>query len=114
MGKQFNELYYLASDQNYKLTNHVSRYTNLWHQRLGRPSHGPLRVLTKNVLEMMYDSYHICYIFALAKQTRLSFPLSSTTSFDLIYCAIWGPHQVNSYSKAHYFLKIIDDFSRYI
>lgn len=43
------------------------------------------------------------------------FPLSSIKSnscFDLIHCYIWGPYKTASLTKAHYFLSIVDDFSR--
>jgi len=52
----------------------------------------------------------------LAKQTRLSFPISSIQSakiFDLIHCDIWGPQKIETHSGAHYFLTIVDDYSRF-
>ena len=51
----------------------------------------------------------------LAKQTRLPFPRSSVITnnpFDLIHCDIWGPYSTPSLNQAHYFLTIVDDFSR--
>jgi hypothetical protein len=53
----------------------------------------------------------------LAKQHRLPFPVSDSTSnkiFDLVHCDIWGPFSINSLNSVKYFLTIVDDFSRFI
>ncbi|KAF7132885.1 hypothetical protein RHSIM_Rhsim09G0014100 [Rhododendron simsii] len=116
LGKQHNGLYYLAHDQNPVLTYNIRKHSNLWHQRLGHPSSGPLQVLTKLDSEIYFDSKHVCEICPLAKQTRLAFPSSSISSqapFDLIHSDIWGPHRIKSHSGARYFLTIVDDFTRY-
>ncbi|WRX20103.1 Reverse transcriptase [Theobroma cacao] len=50
-----------------------------------------------------------------AKQTRLPFPIcrnKSLHAFDLIHCDFWGPYHTASFSRAHYFLTIVDDYSR--
>ena len=83
----------------------------LWHQRLGHPSSDPLQVLAKINPKIYFDSKQVCEICLLAKQTHLSFPsslISSHAPFDLIYCDIWGPHRINSHSRARYFLTIVD------
>ena len=72
--------------------------------------------MSKSFLEISSFSHDFCYVCPLAKQTRLSFPIStisSTKPFELIHCDIWGPHKKISYSGARYFLTIVDDFSRY-
>ena len=54
----------------------------------------------------------VCYQ---GKQTRHSFPLSDhkvVSSFDLVYCDLWGPYRILSSCGVRYFLTIIDDFSR--
>ncbi|KAM2634977.1 hypothetical protein EV1_025388 [Malus domestica] len=116
LGKRYNGLYYLSTDQNPHFAHNINRHSNLWHQRLGHPSSGPLQSLTKQVPNIVFDSNHSCDICPLAKQTRLSFPssfISSQAPFDLIHCDIWGPHRVNSHSGARYFLTIVDDYSRF-
>ncbi|KAL6348322.1 hypothetical protein AAG906_005622 [Vitis piasezkii] len=116
LGKQHNGLYYLAQDQNPALAYAIHKHSDLWHQRLGHPSSGPLQVLAKVNPEIYFDSKHVCDICPLAKQTRLSFPssfISSHAPFDLIHCDIWGPHRINSHSGARYFLTIVDDHTRY-
>ncbi|CAL2238713.1 unnamed protein product [Prunus armeniaca] len=59
LGKQHNGLYYLAQDQNPILAQHIR---NLWHQRLGHPSIGPLQVLTKTNSKISFNSSHVCDI----------------------------------------------------
>ena len=54
-------------------------------------------------------------ILSIGKTNSSSFSSSSINSnkpFDLIHCDIWGGHYVASLSRAHYFLTIVDDFSR--
>lgn len=56
-------------------------------------------------------------IFPLAKQSRLKFPISSNSSyfvFQLIHADVWGPLKVGTYDRKHYFVTLVDDFSRYI
>ncbi|RVW99200.1 Retrovirus-related Pol polyprotein from transposon RE1 [Vitis vinifera] len=47
LGKQHNGLYYLAQDQNPALAYAIHKHSDIWHQRLGHPSSGPLQVLAK-------------------------------------------------------------------
>jgi hypothetical protein len=52
----------------------------------------------------------------LAKQSRLPFNpsvISSTKPFAMIHCDIWGPYRHPSLSGAHYFLTVVDDFTRF-
>ena len=116
LGKHFNGLYYLTPSQNPHLAHHVTRTSDLWHQRLGHPSSSPLHFLSQNIPEIMFDPQHVCDICPLAKQSRLCFPSSSIKTvapFDLIHCDIWGPHKTRTHSGARYFLTIVDDFSRF-
>lgn len=48
----------------------------------------------------------------LAKHTRLQFPLSSISSFELIHVDIWGGYRTASISGSHYFWTIVDDYTR--
>ncbi|KAJ0838105.1 putative RNA-directed DNA polymerase [Helianthus annuus] len=50
-----------------------------------------------------------------AKHTRSPFPTSISKTnepFELIHCDIWGPYRTPSFSRANYFLIIVDDYSR--
>ena len=116
LGKHFDGLYYLTPQQNPHLAGHIHRTSNLWHQRLGHPSHAPLQFLSKTIPHIMIDSAHVCDVCHLAKQTCLPFPHSSikfTAPFDLIHCDIWGPHKILVHSGARYFLTIVDDYTRF-
>jgi hypothetical protein len=58
----------------------------------------------------------VCIVCPLARQRRLSFPISSSVSssiFDLIHVDIWGPFSVHSINDNSFFLIIVDDFSRF-
>ncbi|RVW95625.1 Retrovirus-related Pol polyprotein from transposon TNT 1-94 [Vitis vinifera] len=109
LGKQRDGLYYLVALATEKsLTNHSSSTnqpacnlaissTDLWHSRL---SH----------------SNNACPICPLAKQSRLPFgtsAISSTKPFEIIHCEIWGRYRHPSLFGAHYFLTIVDDYTRF-
>ena len=58
------------------------------------------------------DDCQVCFF---AKQPRNSFHLSMNKASDffaLIHCDIWGSYHVASSTGAHYFLTIVDDYSR--
>jgi hypothetical protein len=64
---------------------------NLWHYRLGHPVNFPLKLLSHVIPQVLHESNKTCSIYPLAKQHRLSFPHSTSTStqpFDLIHCDI--------------------------
>ncbi|XP_021755434.1 uncharacterized protein LOC110720688 [Chenopodium quinoa] len=53
----------------------------------------------------------------MAKQTRDSFPSSDSRAsriFEMIHCDLWGSYKTSSTCGAHYFLTIVDDFSRVV
>jgi len=91
--------------------------TDLWHYRLRHLSHSRLQFLHSNNPHISCDLLdNPCTICPLARQKRLSFPHSVTCSlspFDLIHCDIWGPFSVGSRNDHHYFLTIVDDYSRF-
>ena len=56
-----------------------------------------------------------CDVCHRVKQTRNSFTLNEIIAsklFDLIHCDLWGKYHTPSLSGCHYFLCIVDDFSR--
>ena len=121
LGNLSEGLYYLMPQSQSRLTapntcQATLSSTSLWHNRLGHPSTLPSQLLSKIIPAFTYDSKHSCEVCPLAKQTRLLFPKSSIQSmkfFELIHCDIWGPHKLETHSGAHYFLTIVDDFTRF-
>ncbi|WJZ84138.1 hypothetical protein VitviT2T_003758 [Vitis vinifera] len=128
LGKQRDGLYYLVALATEKsLTNHSSSTnqpacnlaissTDLWHSRLGHVSPSRLSFIAKNFLNFSVQSNNACPICPLAKQSRLPFgtsAISSTKPFEIIHCHIWGRYQHPSLFGAHYFLTIVDDYTRF-
>lgn len=57
----------------------------------------------------------VCDSYVRAKHTRLSFPnsyIKTIACFELIHCDIWGSYRTPSLTGAHYFLTVVDDYSR--
>jgi hypothetical protein len=121
LGKQSKGLYYLMPQSESHSSSTKSYQVSfpsgaVWHNRLGHPSKLPSQFLSKLIPSFVYDSQHSCEVCPLAKQTRLSFPISSIQStkfFELIHCDIWGPQKIETHSGAHYFLTIVDDYTRF-
>lgn len=85
-----------------------------WHKRLGHASSLKIQQLDGSFGSFGKNNEH-CDSCLRAKLTRLPFPISSiqtASCFELIHCDIWGGYRTPSLSGAHYFLTIVDDFSR--
>lgn len=68
-------------------------------------------VSISHILNTCCDSCHT------AEQTRSPFPESSnkaTKKFELVHMNTWGPYSTSSLSGCHYFLTLVDDYSRSI
>jgi hypothetical protein len=75
-----------------------------------------LKLLSQYDSSISVNTNNCCTVCPLAKQHRLSFPVSDSISnkfFDLIHCDIWGPYSTDSLNGVKYFLTIVDDFSRF-
>ncbi|KAE8715354.1 CSC1-like protein ERD4 [Hibiscus syriacus] len=105
------------------MTTVSSNNTSIWHSRLGHAA-----ILTMNKLPLLHyvnlDSklLHSSPICPLAKQTRLPFPVSLTSSqapFSLIHIDLWGPYRIATNSGHRVFgclcyatkLNYLDKFS---
>ena len=56
-----------------------------------------------------------CTICPMARQTRMPFPESVTATssiFELLHVDLWGPYNVQTHDGYHYFLTMVDDYSR--
>ncbi|KAF7843929.1 retrovirus-related Pol polyprotein from transposon TNT 1-94 [Senna tora] len=90
----------------------------LWHERLG---HAPIDVL-KHIDDInvspTFSLPKVCDVCHYAKQHRMAFPASGTRVthvFDIIHLDLCGPYRHPSITnKAHYFLTIVDDYSRVV
>lgn len=123
MGNKSGDLYLLQSTPNDPSSNkcfsagHSVDFVanNLWHCRMGHPSHTRLLHL-KNILPSFNNpSSEPCTVCHMAKQKRLPFPNNnnmSTIPFHLIHCDIWGPFTIASSNGFRYFLTIVDDATR--
>ncbi|GMI65892.1 hypothetical protein HRI_000258500 [Hibiscus trionum] len=118
-GELHQGLYLLQSScsSNSFFVNNTIFNSSSWHDRLGHPSNRVLHSL-KDILhfsdhkQLSCDSCKVC---PMAKQKNLSFPLSvsSTSSpFELLHADIWGPFKHPTYNNQHYFLTLVDDYTR--
>jgi hypothetical protein len=129
VGKEEAGLFYLLQDNKVPASvsipsfeQHVSFNSikkpslDVWHYRLGHPSISRIKLLHEHVSEISCNSESVCPICPLAKQHKLSFPVSTSVSkspFDLVHCDIWGPLATKSINGSAYFLTIVDDFTRF-
>ncbi|CAL8989482.1 unnamed protein product [Prunus brigantina] len=114
-GKQNGGLYYMSPLTKAPVSCHVTHTSTIWHHRLGHPSATRLQLLSKSFPFISSSFDHSCTVCPMAKQTRIPFSLSRTSTsslFELLHCDIWDPHRVHSHTGARYFLTIVDDFTR--
>lgn len=118
VGEERNGVYWLRSvaSQVGHCCSTTSDTYQTWHRRLGHPSYQLVSsfpgVLSSDCSKNKNKPCDVCFK---AKQTRVSFPLSSSnasSAFELIHCDVWGPYSTPSSCGASYFLTIVDDYSR--
>ncbi|GMJ01569.1 hypothetical protein HRI_003826100 [Hibiscus trionum] len=89
---------------------------SLWHARLGHSSYRPLSHISSiQCNSSLENEIKECRVCPLAKQAKLPFPLSNSSSvvpFELIHIDLWGPYRVSTVHGQRYFLTIVDDYSR--
>ncbi|KAL0433233.1 UNVERIFIED_CONTAM: Retrovirus-related Pol polyprotein from transposon RE1 [Sesamum latifolium] len=126
VGKVIGRLYVLDS-QSFK-ENTITQWLNtvkgvslnvttnnidIWHRRLGHASTVVINHLTLSKNNKKEPG--LCEICPQAKQQRLAFPVSessSTSGFELVHADLWGPYNQYSLSNCTYMLTLVDDFSR--
>jgi len=90
----------------------------LWHQRLGHPSFGSLSSLLDSCdFHLNKEQLSCCDVCHRAKQARNPFTISTNKAerpFSLIHCDLWDRYHTPSLGGCHYFLCIVNDFSRTI
>jgi hypothetical protein len=90
--------------------------SDIWHFRLGHLFQSRMSLLHEFLSDIPCKNNDVCTVCPLARQRRLSFPIStsvSTSIFEMIHVDIWGPFSVSSINGSSYFLTIVDDFSRF-
>ncbi|KAJ9567088.1 hypothetical protein OSB04_003054 [Centaurea solstitialis] len=116
-GEQKDGLYYYHGVPSVCMTKvlEISEF-ELWHRRMGHPSDRLVKLVPALRSSTFRKSLNkACDVCPQAKQTRESFPNSDSKSsriFELIHCDLWGPYKIPSSGGAHYFLTLVDDFSR--
>jgi len=117
VGEMRNGVYYLKlSARGICLAATDNQESSLWHRRLGHPFFDSLSALSASSGFKLYkEFFECCDVCHRAKQIRSLFPISSTRAnkpFSLIHCDLWGKYHTASLSGCHYFMCIVDDFSR--
>lgn len=94
----------------------ANNITVVWHNRLGHMPFSKMHLLEDDLPNVHIPSNNIpCEICPLARQHRLPFPNSSirtSSPFEMIPCDIWGPFAIATPNGNHYFLTIVDDYTR--
>ena len=92
----------------------------MWHLRLGHISHDGLNAIMKQKLDIGIASlskWELCSGCALGKQTRVNFQATASQSakylLDVVHSDVCGPMQSATFSVKRYFVKFIDDMSRF-
>jgi len=83
---------------------------------MGHLSHKRLTVLSAQYPFITVDKLDLCDTCNRAKQKKLPFSLSNTTTaaiFDIVHFDIWGPCSITSMQGFKYFLTVVHDYSRY-
>jgi len=96
---------------------HKDSTSDLWHCRLGHISFSRLLLIDDPLVKQNLSSSNTspCCVCPLAKQHRLSCPISTNKSlnaFDIVHCDIWGPNPTIAIDGSPFFLTLVDDFSR--
>ena len=96
---------------------HVSSFVifDVWHKRLGHMSCNKMQLVPNLGLVHGGMKGFVCDICPKAKQHRLPFPDSKTSSeyiFQLVHVDTWGPYHTKTHTGHRYFLTIVDDYSR--
>lgn len=117
VGKRRGGLYYFPLVSRRRVLQvGVKSTSSLLHNRMGHTSWEVHKLFSKAMgnssLEKLNKACDVCHC---AKHSRTSFSLShniANNCFDLMHCDLWGPYRKASSCGAHYFLTIVDDFSR--
>lgn len=88
---------------------------DVWYFRLGHLSSQRMNLIHSHCPDVISLNHTHCTTCFLAKQKRLKFSSSITSTnsiFDLIHSDIWGPYSQTSLHRHHYFLTIVNNYRR--
>ena len=91
----------------------------LWHRRLGHPSHQVLASAIPSLLSSANKCNNIlssCTHCLHGKMHRLPFSTSQFVAhspFELVHSDVWGPVPVDSINKYKYYVIFVDHFTRF-
>lgn len=88
----------------------------IWHFRFRHVSSEKMSTFCKDFPLIKFNKNDVCDVCHLAKQKRLPYSVSShraSKPFKLLHMDIWGPYSAPSIHNHKYFLRIVDDFSRF-
>ena len=86
---------------------------DLFHATLGHTSVSKMQHIS--ACKPHISGHFFCETCALAKSHRLPFnksTISTHAPFQLVHMDLWGPYKVANITGAHFFLTLVDDFSR--
>lgn len=90
--------------------------TKLWHSRMGHPSDQALQKISHLLrCNFVFNKDGCCDICHQSKQCRFPFNISNNKAeepFHLIHCDLWGKYGTAEHNGSHYFLTIVDDYTR--
>lgn len=87
----------------------------LWHARLGYVPFVKMRNISTTLVTFSSRQSFTYIICPMARQTRMHFPESTTTTnqlFELLHIDLWGPYHTPTYDGYNYFLTMVDDYRR--
>lgn len=104
----------LATHQCTRIHNQPFLEAQIWHARLGHPTAIVLNKVSviPSVIPSLFTTCDVCFR---AKQQRLPFNQTSTTSyalFDLVHCDLWGTYRQHTHGKCNIFLTIVEEYSK--
>ncbi|CAH9101689.1 unnamed protein product [Cuscuta europaea] len=99
-------------DPSHKCLAAVVETPELWHCRLGHPSHNVMKTIGS--LNLSFEN-KVCDACMRGKQTREVFSINYTRAFEafeMIHCDVWGPYRTQASCGSRYFLTVVDDYFR--
>ncbi|KAF0710613.1 hypothetical protein AaE_012454 [Aphanomyces astaci] len=107
------------------VTQSSAQGTMQWHHRLGHPSHDKLRKLRRHstvfefpISRQAITAHASCDTCLRSKSKVLPFSRNklpkSSRLLERVHSDVWGPINIPSISGGRYFVKFIDDFTRFI